>query len=807
MIGNILLTLALLTGVLTIIMYYFTFRGYSNTISLARIGYHITAILVLAASALLLHAILTHQYQYAYIYNYSSSDLPVGLLMATFWAGQEGSFMLWVFFTAIIGLILLDYTSKRGDLEQRVMMIFTLALSFLLVMVNPLLKSPFNFIWLQNDFIDVKNINQAFLSLPALQNFFFSDPGSNKQFVQMGRELYAALTANNISMNDFIIQGKGLNPLLQNFWMQIHPPVLFVGFAMAAVPFSFAMAAIMKNEYRDWVKQALPWVLSTAMVLGLAIMLGGYWAYGVLGWGGYWGWDPVENSSLVPWLIGVASIHTLLVQKKTQERESASFDKTDTIKTGRFVKTNLLLSILTYVLVLYSTFLTRSGILGDASVHSFVDPGMTVYLFLVIFLGAFAILGIGGILYRWKYLTEQFTFEENVLSRELALFTGSVALIASAIIVLVGTSAPIFGHTVELKFYNELNLPIAIIIGLLNGLSFLLKWHATNKKQLWKESQFSLIASFVLTALIVFIGGVHELMYIILTFSAVFTLFVNGEIAINIFRGRKSFLGGYIAHAGLAIFLLGALAEGAYSQKQHAELVKNEKLNVLGHALTFIGYEPFDNGKKYKFNIKVESGSSSSIVSPVMFVSEFNNSLMREPDYLKGLTKDFYVSPVGYDEGKTSGSETPISLKKGEKYDYNGVEIIFNQFALPKDMSGMTGGAKFKIGVDLTVKYNGKEEKIEPYMENDGQGPVYVPAELPSANLRVTIVSINASNAQVDLLFTSLESNSQNQITAKEVFTVEASIKPFISLVWIGVLIMAFGFVVAVYRRYKESLV
>ena len=188
MIGNITLTLALAAGVFTVIMYFLTYKGYQNTLKTARFGFHATAVLVIVSAALLLQAVLTHQYQYKYIYNYSGSDLPTGLLISTFYAGQEGSFMLWAFFTSIIGLVLLDYTSKRGDLEPRVMMVFTLSLSFLLVMVCPLLKSPFNYIWMDKDFIDLKNINSGFLSLPALQNFIFSDPQSDKQFVQMGKE-------------------------------------------------------------------------------------------------------------------------------------------------------------------------------------------------------------------------------------------------------------------------------------------------------------------------------------------------------------------------------------------------------------------------------------------------------------------------------------------------------------------------------------------------------------------------------------------------------------------------------------------
>ena len=277
-------------------------------------------------------------------------------------------------------------------------MVFTLSFTFLLLLVNPLLKSPFNYIWMEPSFIELKNINSKFLSMPFMQSFIFQDQAGGKSFVGMDQQLYAQLKAAGISVNDFIIEGKGLNPLLQNFWMQIHPPILFVGFAMSAVPFAFANASLIKNDYRDWVKQSLPWLLVGTMVLGLAIMLGGYWAYGILGWGGYWGWDPVENSSLIPWLVGVASVHTMLIQKKTQSSGGA----------GRFVKTNIILSMLVYILVLYSTFLTRSGILGDSSVHSFAEPGMLVYLLLVIFMLTFLIMGIGGFIYRWKSLNSNF---------------------------------------------------------------------------------------------------------------------------------------------------------------------------------------------------------------------------------------------------------------------------------------------------------------------------------------------------------------------------------------------------------------
>ncbi|MCU0414136.1 MAG: cytochrome c biogenesis protein CcsA, partial [Ignavibacteriaceae bacterium] len=416
MIGSIILTLALAFSIISMIMYFLNYRGFKNTLNYGRITYHAMAVLVIAASVYLWYAILTHQYQYNYIYSYSNNELRnLGLfqLASSFWGGQEGSFMLWLLLTAIVGIILQSYASKRGDLEPRVMAVFTLATSFLLVMVSPWFKNPFEYIWVTPVFVKIEHISSQFYNLPFIQQFFFTDQSTNQSFIQVNKELAGLLSQAGVSLNDFISDGRGLNPQLLNFWMQIHPPILFIGFAMATVPFAFAIAALMKNDYRDWVKQSFPWMLAGMGVLGLGIMLGGYWAYEMLGWGGYWAWDPVENSSLIPWLVGVAAIHTLLVQKKTQAKGGI----------GKYAKTNLMLCVLTYVLVLYSTFLTRSGVLGDASVHSFVDPGMIVYLFLILFIGTFILLGFGMIAFRWKTLNENIKDDESILSRELALFT------------------------------------------------------------------------------------------------------------------------------------------------------------------------------------------------------------------------------------------------------------------------------------------------------------------------------------------------------------------------------------------------
>ncbi|MGE5431210.1 MAG: cytochrome c-type biogenesis CcmF C-terminal domain-containing protein [Syntrophomonadaceae bacterium] len=798
MIGSILLTLALVAGLASTIMYFLTFRGHENTLKIARISYHTMAIFVIVAATMLLQAILTHQYQYKYVYEYSGGGLSLGLLMSTFYAGQEGSFFLWTLFTVILGIMLQQYASKRGDLEPRVMAIYTLAASFLLMMISPMLKNPFAYIWAEPNFIAASNINPSILNMPFMQSFVFQDGQSGQSFVKMSKELHSMLVNSGIAINDFIIQGKGLNPLLQNFWMQIHPPILFMGFALSTVPFAFALSALMKNEYKDWIRQAFPWVLAGSMVLGLAIMLGGYWAYGVLGWGGYWGWDPVENSSLVPWLVGVASIHTMLVQRKSLARN-------DTDGIGEFARTNLILCILTFVLVLYSTFLTRSGILGDASVHAFTDPGYSVYLFLVILILSFTILGIGMMLFRWKYLAKQVEPYKNLLNRELALFTGSIALMASAVIVIVGTSAPLFKTSVETKFYNDMNLPIAIIIGLLNGLSLLVKWRYTEGKEILQKSVFSVLASVVLTALMAFFGGIHGFMMILLTFASAFALFVNAEVAYKILRGNKLALGAYVAHIGIAVFLLGVVGSSVASDQKAIELTKGEPKQAFGYTLTFKGYHPIDNGQKFGFDIEVTKGGTKKTVSPVMFFSQFNNGLMKEPDIISELSKDFYVSPVGFDDGAKQQKGSQISLNQGEAAQFEGAKITFGGFNFPKDaMNTMMSGGDFQIGAKVAVEYNGKSFQTEPLMRAVSGQKEFVPVEVKDANLKIQMESMDASG-KVNLVVTKLDGQAA-MASSKEVLSIEASIKPFINLVWTGVLVMVLGFIVSVVRRSKESL-
>jgi cytochrome c-type biogenesis protein CcmF len=241
--GEFLLIVAFGAAFLSSISYFSVHFGKINNIKFGRFFFHIAAIGTILSAAYLLYLILTHQFQFTYVWNYSSRDLPLNLLISTFYAGQEGSFHLWAFLMAVLGIFLLAYTSKKDKnnedrYEPQVMAVFTLIQSFLLLIL--VIKSPYLYVW---------------ESFPGDVQIGFVPP-----------------------------DGRGLNPLLQNFWMSIHPPILFTGFTSLAIPFSFAIAALMKNEYNRWLKLALPWTLFGAMVLGIGIMLGGYWAYCWLFW-------------------------------------------------------------------------------------------------------------------------------------------------------------------------------------------------------------------------------------------------------------------------------------------------------------------------------------------------------------------------------------------------------------------------------------------------------------------------------------------------------------------------------------------
>lgn len=697
-----------------------------------------SASLVGFASLILLLLLLRHDFTNGYVYSYSDRSLPLGLLISCFYAGQEGSFLFWALCSAIIALLLRSYTRKRGT-EQWVMMPFMAIQAVLLMLV--LVKSPFRSIW----------------------------------------EMFPELPANQIPTD-----GRGLNPLLQNFWMVIHPPVLFVGFAAMAAPFSLAVAGLWKKEYQILPQQGFPWVLFATSVLGLGIMLGAYWAYGVLGWGGYWGWDPVENSSLVPWLTGVALLHTMLAQ----------------LRTSKYVRTNFALALVSFILVIYSTFLTRSGILGDASVHSFTDPGATVYWLLLGFLVLLTASAVSLLWIRNAALRPEKS-DTMLLTRETSLGAGTLALLLVAVVTLFGTSLPIFSATtVEPSFYDQATLPLAIAMVLLIGFSLYTQWEAQDGKETLRRAAKWLAAS-VMAGVVLFVMGLQHGPLLLLAVSSLFALFVNLEIGVKVAKGDPRFLGGKLAHAGVALFLLGVIGAGKYSPSEHLMLLQNQPQQALGYTLTYTGYTEQADGK-VAFNVAVAGGGSNFTLSPVMFDAG-QQGLMKNPDIASFPLRDFYLSPVSFEQqGMNAAGEETYTLRKGETVAIGKAQATFVSFdmgAHGKEAMAR-GDGTMSIGSVLEIKNGSAAEKVVPiahYRSNEQPQFESVRSEVLGATIQMVKMNVGMESSITVAVSRGGASPSQ-----PDVLVVEASIKPFINLIWSGTILMLVGFGLAIFKRSKE---
>jgi cytochrome c-type biogenesis protein CcmF len=711
----------------------------------ARVWLKVSSVSVVIASLILLVQILRHDFSNGYVYSYSDRTLPLHFLLSSFYAGQEGSFLFWSLCSALIALIIMAYTSKR-KLEPTVMGVFMAVQSMLLLLL--VVKSPFTLVW------------EMFPNFPA---------------------------------NEIPPDGRGLNPLLQNVWMAIHPPVLFVGFAAMATPFAFAVAGLWRKKYQEWTTQAFPWVLFANLSLGLGLMLGAYWAYGVLGWGGYWGWDPVENSSLIPWVTSIALLHTMVAQRRT----------------GKFVRTNFALAIASFFLVVYSTFLTRSGILGESSVHSFTDPGATVYWLLVAFLVFIVGLGFGMMFARRKELKSEST-EAKLVSRESALAAGMIVLLLSAAVILFGTSLPIVSKTtVEPTFYDQTNLPIAIAIGVLIGFSLFVQWGADDWKAVLKRSTNSLGAALVLTAML-WLAGAREVMTILFIASSAFAFFVNLEIILRTIKADARALGGKVAHLGFAVMLFGIIATGKFSSTEHIELQRNIPQEVLGYRLTYTGYEP-THDNKFAFNVVAEKDGKEFRLAPVMFEAK-EQGVMRNPDIASFLTRDLYLSPVSLQEpdAHAAHQHETYTIPKGESISLGGVKARFVRFDMDAHANEtmMSGSSGMAIGSVLELSNGSTNETIVPAVFYPAQGePTYTSQPSKLINGNVQLVSMNVGNAGAPSTVTVQVHRSSKGAAnpVPETLVVEASIKPYIALLWVGTVIMFAGFILATYKRAQEE--
>jgi len=565
--------------------------------------------------------------------------------------------------------------------------------------------------------------------------------------------------------------GRGLNPLLQNIWMVIHPPIVFVGYVLIAVPFAFALAALSANEFSSWAKVSFPWTLLSASILGLGIFLGGYWAYETLGWGGYWAWDPVENSSLIPWLTNLALVHGLILERSR----------------GSLRKTNLALALIGYLLVIYGTFLTRSGILQEFSVHSFTDLGINAYL--IAFMVGFAALSIALYIMRLPSLKKQkVTQEEKGSWFETMMILGALFTILLAVLTWVGTSSPVITtllknpSNVTQSFYNTVALPIGIIMAVLIAISSLWMYYARGRDFVIRRLIISTLIGLVGIVIAVLLG-VRDIKQMILIFGSIFAIASNIIVIISVPKKNLLKMSGNMTHIGFGVILIGFIVSSSFARSTGViKLEGNKNTELMGMNCKFLGIQEDFFSKDNKVEIEVDSGRDSYIARPAFYQDIYTNQTVINPFIRKTVLHDIYFAPQRY-----LPDYTTLTLTKGESNTAFGHEIKFNEFKM--DSHAETGA--MQVGVVLDVSVGDQVHTITPWFTpNQSQGNISGYTTIPDTDYKIYINRIFADEGKVTF-----------DVVGVGNLVVEISKKPFINLVWFGSILIVIGSFLAYYRR------
>ena len=795
--------------------------------TLARWAFYIHGAAVVGVAASLFYIIFNHYFEYHYAWSHSSRALPVQYMIACFWESQEGSFLLWLFWNAVLGAVLIPKAGKQW--EAPMMAIFALVQTFLASMILGVVfgdtfkigSSPFLL------------LTEAMPEAPI----FTADP--------------------NFIPKD----GKGLNPLLQNYWMVIHPPTLFLGFALTLVPFAYCIAGLWRNQPLEWIRPALPWTLFGAMILGIGIMMGGYWAYETLNFGGYWNWDPVENAVYVPWLVMVASLHTMLIAKRSS--------------TG--LKSAIILSISTFLLILYATFLTRSGILGNASVHSFTDLGLSGQL--LVYLLVFVVLSVLLMARKWKYVPSD-EKEASVYSKEFWLFIGATVLCLAAFQVIATTSIPVYNKILEafgkvsnlalpanqIAHYNKFQVWFFVVIALMSGIGQYMWWRKIEGKK-WEALITPGILTLLISAALIAFGEIKSPVYMALLVASVFALMTNGTILLGIIRGNYRLSGGAIAHMGMALMLIGILYSAGFSKvisinnsglliSKQEEFTKNDnkenKENTLlwlnqpermgPYQLTYRGQriEARDvpgliprkdveviegdfhgiaqrdieqNGKVYHkkgdtlalypentyYDVEYREPTGKIFnLYPRAQVNE-RMGLLASPDIRHKADRDMYtfVSSVPDPNAENTWAKTETySVAIKDTFFLNDFVAILDDVARTNEVEGMEiGPADAAVRAKVRVLDKNGEHILSPAFIIKNRMVAH-PAEI-SDELGVRI-QLNEINPQTGKFTFAVNRTQRDYIVMK------ALEKPLINLLWIGTFVVVLGFLIATVRRYRE---
>ncbi len=789
-IGHLAVIVAFIAAVFSAVSYFISAQSKNEQEitrwrNMGRVLFAFHSVAIISIVGALFYIIQNHRFEYHYAWEHSSLNLPPKYLLACFWEGQEGSFLLWMFWDMVLGAILI-FSSKRWEAP-----VFTV---FMIV--------------------------QAFLASMLLGIYIGDIKIGSTPFILLRDSMVDAPVFKRADYLSFIKDGNGLNPLLQNYWMVIHPPVLFMGFASTLVPFAFAIAALWKNDFTGWLDSALPWALFSGAVLGAGIMLGGAWAYESLSFGGYWAWDPVENTSLVPWIILVAGIHTLLAFKKT----------------GHSLRITFVFFILTFILVLYSTFLTRSGVLGNTSVHAFTDLGMSGQL--LIYMLTVSVPPVILLLFRWRKIPSPVQ-EENIYSREFWIFVGSLVLLLSAIQITFTTSIPvynkIFGTNIApptdvVQHFNRWQLPIAIIIALLSTAGLYMKFRKPDVKQFWKRISVVTAITVVVTAISAWTGNITYPTYVALLFAGLFSVVGNVYYFIIVLSGKWKVSGPAVAHLGFGLMVVGILFSSAnkhtisfnYRGIDYGSAFKDKALNenqylpkgsvehIGNYTVTYLG----DSAAAPNFYYKVLFERKDTVTGKMLerFYlypnAQINPKmgLISSPDTKHYLGHDVYTHVTSVpdrstkDEIPDENKFRPHSVSKGDTiFTSNSYAVLESIERIEKSDKVDIKDGDLAVGAKLKVyDMNGNQFDVEPiYFIQDNHVDQFTD-KIGDMGLtfRLTRIIPDENKVQIDVA----EEKPEN-----DYIIIKAIVFPQINLLWLGTIIMIAGFLISIFRIWQKK--
>lgn len=811
--GHVFVIIAFVTSILASIAFFLGRNQESTWSTFGSRVFYAHSIAVLGIIGTLFYLITNHYFEYHYVFSHSSKILPVYYQISCFWEGQEGSFLLWMFWNALLGIILIN--------------------------TNKFWKAPIMFFM---------SLTQVFLASMILGVVVFNVKIGSSPFMLLRDVLDAPIFKTN---PNFIPEdGNGLNPLLQNYWMVIHPPTLFLGFATTVIPFAYCLGGLMIGKTKEWIRPALPWAQFSAMILGVGILMGAYWAYETLNFGGYWNWDPVENAIYVPWLVLVASIHVMIAYRKS----------------GSALKLSMILVVASFILVLYATFLTRSGILGNASVHSFTDLGLSGQL--LIYLIAFLVLSIVYLIKGWKQIP---TTDEEVstYSREFWIFMGATVLSLMAFQVLAGTSIPVYNSIASsLGFdlnmapatdtYSAYSLPqliLAIFLAIFSGTGQFFWWKKMDKAKLKAELTVPFLISLVLSAIIISIGKVTDPYYAILLMACNYSVVANGKILLSIAKSNVNLSGGSITHIGVALMLIGILFSSGYStimstnytsmvwsnefpeevNRDNLLLFINEPRQMKEYSMIYRGIrkETREEGfidqnelipttdplkvarvseqgydtltlinpenSYFEVEYQTEKGKQFTLY-PRVQINESMDMIVYSPDIKRTVSADMYTHvrtfPDPEQEPEWSDPEE-VKVGIGERFFINDYVATLIRMEPIDEISGTALGPN-DVAVKAIIEVQGEYKNYlsEPvFVIRNKEYVGRIDDQVHDLAFKISIQNIVPQENAVVLAY---------QVTQKDWIIMEAVKKPWINLLWLGTFLLVIGFIVAIRRRYLE---